>query len=284
MDREELTPSPSLAVVGVGAMGGAVVRRLLACSVPTLVYDVDNGAVARAVAAGATAAESLSEVGEADIVLLFLADDRQVEQVLDGDGGLLVRLERGSTVVIQSTVHPETCRRMSERAAERGVDVLDAPVTGAVVGAERGVLTTFVGGERSAAERVRPTLSSFSRHVLYMGGIGSGQITKLMNNLLVMMNALVASEALRVVEGLGLDPASVRAAVLEGSGASRALAGTDADGFGAPWESLRKTLEDRQNPIAFKDFGLALELARGVGVSSPLAAAGWAFLTNADAT
>jgi predicted TIM-barrel fold metal-dependent hydrolase len=182
---------------------------------------------------------------------------------------------------VQSTVHPDICRQAATWTAAKGVDLLDAPVSGGVPAALGGLLTTFVGGEHALFDRVRPVLAEFCGQIFHMGPLGAGQITKLTNNSLSLLNTIAAIEALETAAAHGLDPERVRAAVLEGTGMSRALAGTNEHGFGTAWEQRKDLLSrSRGSRVAQKDLSLEVRLAEEAGVSGRLTAAGLAALTG----
>ena len=154
-----------------------------------------------------------------DIVLLVLRDDDDVTGVLD-DGGVLAALRPGSIVVNHGTGDPQAARLLADRAAERGIAVLDAPVSGGGPGAERRALTTIVGGDRRAFEAARPVFDTFSSAVVHMGQAGAGQQAKLLNNALTMANLKNAEDVFALAASTGVDVAALRAMLASSSGGS----------------------------------------------------------------
>jgi 3-hydroxyisobutyrate dehydrogenase-like beta-hydroxyacid dehydrogenase len=156
-----------------------------------------------------------------DVVGLCVSTDDDVMQVVTGR--LLGGLRPGSVVVNHGTGTPRNAVRLTQACARAGVDVLDAPVSGGRPAAQARTLTTMVGGPQPVAERCEPVFRSFSRHVVYLGGTGSGQTAKLFNNALVMMNQASIAEIIELAAGLGMDPATLAEVLKLGSGSSSAL-------------------------------------------------------------
>jgi 3-hydroxyisobutyrate dehydrogenase-like beta-hydroxyacid dehydrogenase len=156
-----------------------------------------------------------------DVVGLCVSTDDDVMQVVTGR--LLGGLRPGSVVVNHGTGTPRNAVRLTQACARAGVDVLDAPVSGGRPAAQARTLTTMVGGPQPVAERCEPVFRSFSRHVVYLGGTGSGQTAKLFNNALLMMNQASIAEIIELAAGLGMDPATLAEVLKLGSGSSSAL-------------------------------------------------------------
>jgi 3-hydroxyisobutyrate dehydrogenase-like beta-hydroxyacid dehydrogenase len=169
-------------------------------------------------------AGSPAELGShSDLVCLCVVGDADVEEVLAGDDGVLAGMSDGGIVAIHSTVHPDTCSAIAESAAGKGVSVVDAPVSGgAAVAAER-QLVVMVGGEDQAVERCRPVFETYGDLVVHLGGLGSGQIAKLLNNLLFTANLGIANATLLLGETLGVDRASLMEVLPHSSANSKAL-------------------------------------------------------------
>lgn len=165
-----------------------------------------------------------------EVVCLCVRADDDVETVCRGDDGVLAGLAPGATLVVHSTVHPDTVRRLAEDATALGIDVLDAPVSGANAAAE-GKLVTIVGGDDAVLERVRPVLATHSDRIFHVGAIGAGQVAKLVNNALFTAQLGLAGGALHAGEALGLDPAVLRQVLAASS--SRSFAMDVQSGFGA---------------------------------------------------
>ncbi|MEV5712889.1 NAD(P)-dependent oxidoreductase [Amycolatopsis mediterranei] len=189
------------AVVGLGTMGGAVARRLLAEGFPTLVHDVDPAAVARLVELGATAC-SPDEAGAADVIITSLPNDRIVTDVVLGSG--VLKSWAGRVLVELSTTLPDTVKAIADAAAPHGVAVVDCPVSGGPGEALAGKLVQLAGADADALERARPVLAALGT-IEHVGAVGHGKTVKLLNNLMAMGSIVVAAEAFTLGVRLGLD-------------------------------------------------------------------------------
>lgn len=195
----------TVGLVGVGTMGSRMVARLLEFGHSVVARDITPEAEHRAAQAGATVVGSPAEVARrANLVLLSLPAPADVDQVVAGDDGLLAGAQQGTIIVDLSTVDPDTTRHNAARAAAVGVGYLDAPVLGRPLGC--GKWTLPVGGEPSALERARPILDVFAARVIHVGPSGSGNIIKLLNNMMFSAINAVTAEVLAVCAVLGMDP------------------------------------------------------------------------------
>jgi 3-hydroxyisobutyrate dehydrogenase len=269
----------TIGFVGLGNMGEPMVRRLAADGYEVRAYDVAEQARARlAGTAGVTLATSASDVAVgADLVILMLPDSNVVEQVLLGDG-LLDQVRPPALIADMSSSEPARTRALAERAAGRGVTLVDAPVSGGVVGARGGSLTIMTGGPADALARVGPVLSVLGARVVHAGDIpGAGHAIKALNNLMSAAHLLASSEAMLAGQAFGLDPAVMLDIVNSSSGRSGStqnkwpnyiLPGTYDSGFS----------------IAFmvKDMKIALQLADAAGTPAPLSRAAVAAWARAD--
>lgn len=238
-------------VIGLGAMGLQMARHMTAKGFDVLGHDIDAGAMARANEQQLKTASAADVAGHAEVVIVMVATDAQVQAVIRD---LLQGLSPGAVICIASSVSPETCRQMAALAAERGVGVLDTPVVLGQEAANNGTLTIYVGGEEQWLERARPALSAFGAKVLHLGGMGSGQIAKTINNLLLWSCMAANFEALTLAKRLGADIPRLVAALGAGSGANWSL---------SRWgKSTGKWAE--------KDMDVALELAQAAKVPVPL--------------
>lgn len=143
---------------------------------------------------------------ESDLVCLCVVGDADVEEVISGDNGVLAGLSPGGIIAIHSTVHPDTCRRLAQHCADKGVSVIDAPVSGGGPAAAAGTLLVMVGGDADVVDRCRPVFETYADPVVHLGDLGSGQVTKLLNNLLFTANLGTAATALALGEQLGWPP------------------------------------------------------------------------------
>jgi 3-hydroxyisobutyrate dehydrogenase-like beta-hydroxyacid dehydrogenase len=252
----------SVAVIGTGRMGGAMVGRLSGSGYEVVVY---NRTTARArQVADATGALVAGTAGEAaaraDVVLVSLADDAAVEAAYAGPDGLAAGLRDGAVVLETSTVSPATVRGLEPLVAKRGADLLDAPVSGSVPIVERGELTFMVGGDAAALDRVGPVLARLASRVFHLGALGSGAIMKLAVNAVVLGLNQSLAEALVLAEKAGLDRAKVYE-VFANSAVAAPFVHYKRDSFERPDEA----------PVAFmldlvaKDLSLIDELAHTVG-------------------
>jgi 3-hydroxyisobutyrate dehydrogenase-like beta-hydroxyacid dehydrogenase len=241
-------------VIGLGAMGLQMARHMVAKGFEVAGFDVDIDAMRRAVGHGVKTCLSAAQVGQhAEVVIIMVANDSQVDEVI-AQSGLLDRLARGAVICIASSCAPETCRRMEEIAAAKGIGVLDCPVVLGQEAANNGIVTCYVGGEAQWLARAQPVLASFSAQVLHLGPAGMGQIAKTINNMLLWACMAANFEALTLAKQLGADVPRLVAALGHGSGANWSL---------ARWgKSTGKWSE--------KDMDVALELAQEAKVPMPL--------------
>lgn len=238
-------------VIGLGAMGLQMAKHMAAKTFDVVGHDIDVAAVNRAQALGLRTGTPAEVARHSEVVVVMVATDEQVQDVVRG---LLQNLARGVVVCIASSVAPDTCRRMTALAAERGVGVLDTPVVLGQKAADDGTLTIYVGGEPQWLEQARPVLSAFGGKVLHLGPSGTGQIAKTINNMLLWACMTANFEALTLARQLGADIPRLVAALGEGSGANWSL---------SRWgQGTGKWAE--------KDMDVALELAQSAKVPVPL--------------
>jgi 3-hydroxyisobutyrate dehydrogenase len=158
----------------------------------------------------------------ADVVITCLPNSPDVLTLLDGDTGLLAGMKRGAAVVDCTSGIPAMSRAIAQRLRERGVDFIDAPVSGGVSGAEKGALTVMVGGEAAVLERVRPVLTSFGQKIVHCGGVGAGDALKAVNNALLAVHIWSAAEGLALLRKAGVAPAVALDVINASSGRSNA--------------------------------------------------------------
>jgi 3-hydroxyisobutyrate dehydrogenase len=189
--------------VGLGNMGGRITRRIVAGGYSVVGYDVDPPRVADACA---TLVSSPMEVATvADVVLLSLPDSPIVEAVVLGDEGILGGARPGQVVVDLSTSSPSSTVELHRRLGERGIDFVDAGISGGAAAAEQGTLTIMAGGAEAALDRVRPVLDTFSSRVYHMGGSGAGHTAKLLNNFLNGVSLAATAEVMVAARKAGLE-------------------------------------------------------------------------------
>lgn len=252
--------------VGTGTMGNPMARHLIDAGHELTVYDLRPAATANLREMGARGADSPRAAAEgSDVVFTSLPGPADVEDaVLDPEHGVLAGLASGTAYIDLSTNSPVVFRRIAESCRERGVDALDAPVSGGSAGAENGTLAVMVGADAPAFERCRPLLERFGPNVYHVGEPGAGNVAKLINNLLFFSNFIAGAEALLIGAKAGVDVGQLAEIITKSSGNSlainvfpRILAGEYGFNFSVD--------------LAAKDVGLAHELARDVGAPARIA-------------
>ena len=252
--------------IGVGNMGGPMARNLAAAGHEVAVHDLVADLVAACVAAGAAAAGSArAAVADAEVVVSMLPASEHVRR-LYVDDGLLDVIDPSATVIDCSTIAPATARAVAARAAERGVDMLDAPVSGGTAGAENATLTFMVGGAAVVLERVRPLLEQMGANVFHAGGPGAGQTAKVCNNMLLAAQMTATAEALALGAAGGLDPATLSAIMQRSSGGNWPL------NVYNPWPGVMEGVPASRGyeggflvDLMIKDLELALDAATESG-------------------
>jgi 3-hydroxyisobutyrate dehydrogenase-like beta-hydroxyacid dehydrogenase len=216
--------TPTAGVVGLGAMGRPAAEYLAASPFETFAYDVDAAALDAIEKKGATTTSSLRELAEmSTVVFVFVPSDDDVRTVCLGEDGLLAGARPGSVLAICSSALPETCDAVAAAGREKGVDVLDAALTGGVRGAEAGEINLLVGGDEAVLDRIRPLLDPWCGSVHHLGGLGAGQVGKTVNNLVHWAQISAINEALRFGQRLGVAPSKLREALKDGPTDSRTL-------------------------------------------------------------
>ncbi len=217
--------SKRVGFIGMGIMGRPMSLNLLRAGFDVTVYNRTPGKTQEVVAAGAKEAASPKELAEAsDYIITCVTGPEDVKEVVLGPGGVIEGAKPGSVVIDMSTISPEATRAIAAALAEKQVHMLDAPVSGGDIGAIRGTLTIMVGGEKEIVERCMPLFEAMGKTITHIGPVGSGQVTKLVNQVLIAVNLLAASEALTFAAKCGVDPEKVLAAVTAGSAGSWQLA------------------------------------------------------------
>jgi 3-hydroxyisobutyrate dehydrogenase-like beta-hydroxyacid dehydrogenase len=259
----------TVAVVGAGRMGGAMVGTLRRADVDVVVFNrTRDKAAAVAAPTGARVAGTAAEAATAaDVVISSLADDAAVQDAYGGPQGLAAGLRPGTVVLESSTIDPQTVRALRPLVEERGASLLDAPVSGSVPLVERGELTVMVGGDAAALERARPVLDALAANVFHVGELGAGATVKLVVNAILHGLNLALSEGLVLAEKAGVARTAVYEVV-----ANSAVA--------APYVHYKRAAFERpaETPVAFsldlaaKDLDLALGLAERAGATMEQAA------------
>jgi len=259
--------SEKVGFVGLGIMGRPMARNLMKAGYDLMAYNRSRGAIEELVAEGAVAAGSPKEVAESsDVVFTMLPGPPEVEKVVAGEEGLLRGAREGSLLVDMSTSSPILARELARDARQRGVGMLDAPVSGGDVGAKEGTLSIMVGGSEEDFERAKPLFEIMGKTVVHVGESGAGQTVKACNQIVVALTIEAVSEALVLGSKAGVDPMNV-IEVLSGG-----LAGNKVMEVKA--EKLLSHNFEPGGKVEFhhKDLGIALEAGREYGVSLPVTA------------
>ncbi len=206
--------------IGLGMQGGPMAEMILAAGFPLHVWARRPSVTAHFAKAGAIAEpDPAALAAHVDVLGVCVTADEDVKAVVY-EGGVLEGLRTGSALLLHSTVHPQTNIELARRGRERGVDILEAPVSGSARAARAKTLVVFAGGDARVLEHVRPVLASYADPILHFGDVGSGATAKLINNLLMVAHLSVANRALEIGRAAGLSPGLLRQAVLAGTGRS----------------------------------------------------------------
>ena len=253
--------------IGLGIMGKPMARNLMEAGHDVTVFNRSRGKVDELAGEGATAADSPRQVAETcDIIVTILPDSPQVREVMEGEDGVLAGASEGDLVVDMSTISPVVTRELAEVAAEQGVHLLDAPVSGGEPGAIAGKLSIMVGGSDEDFARAEPLFEAMGT-ALHVGPAGAGQVVKACNQVIVALNIAAVSEGLVLASKAGVEPAKVLDAISGGLAGSKVM------------EAKREKFLDHEFAPGFrvelhhKDTGIALATAREFGVTLPFTAA-----------
>jgi 3-hydroxyisobutyrate dehydrogenase len=251
-----------LGFIGLGTMGHGMAANLVAAGNRLTVW---NRSPDKAVDLVCDVALDPADLGRAsDIVFVCVSDTPDVAEVVFGERGVIEGMAQRAILVDHSTISPRATREFSARAAERGVVWLDAPVSGGSEGAVNGTLAVMVGGPLEALDRARPFMDTYSRTITHVGEEpGSGQMVKAVNQVLVSLNELAASEALLLAQGAGLDLGTTLAAVEGGAAGSWMLSNRGPQMIARDWRP-GFTID-----LQLKDLRLVLEAADEIGIPLP---------------
>jgi len=266
--------APTVGLIGLGLMGKPMGRNLLKAGFPLVVWNRTASKAEDLIREGAKLAASPRDAAaQADVLVTIVSDPPALEEVVFGPEGALEGFRRGSVFVDSSTISPDLARREAAACAERGVDFLDAPVTGGTWGAEKGELVFMVGGKAEVFERTKPVFEAMGKRFFLLGPNGSGQIVKLAMNLILALEVQALAEAM----------ALVRTAGIKGERLSEVL--QSSMGRSALMDVKAPLILKNEYPASFplrlmhKDVRLALELAREQGIELPAGAAAFATYT-----
>ncbi|MDR3592322.1 MAG: 2-hydroxy-3-oxopropionate reductase [Negativicutes bacterium] len=254
--------------IGLGIMGKPMSKNLLKAGYELVVCDVVKAAVDEVVAAGAKAVATPREVAQqAEIVITMLPNSPHVKQVVLGENGVIEGVKPGSIVVDMSSIAPLVSREVAAKLAEKGAEMLDAPVSGGEPKAIDGTLSVMVGGKKEVFDKCYPILKNMAGSVVLTGDVGAGNVTKLANQIIVALNIAAMSEALVLATKAGVEPDLVYQAIRGG------LAGSTVLDAKAPLVMDRKFDPGFRINLHIKDLNNVLETSHEIGVSLPLTAA-----------
>jgi 3-hydroxyisobutyrate dehydrogenase-like beta-hydroxyacid dehydrogenase len=252
--------SERIGYIGLGIMGGGMVRNLLAAGHDVTVWNRTVSKAEAMAAHGAKVAASPAALAAGvDIVMMCVSDTPDVEAVVSGPEGVLDGLGGGELVVDHSTISPSATRELAAAVTAEGASWVDAPVSGGSEGAERGTLSIMVGGSDTDVARARPYFEAYGTTITHVGGISAGQSVKLVNQILVVVNQLAASEALLFAKAAGLDLDATLTAVSGGAAGSWMLSNRGPQMLADDWRP-GFTIDLQQ-----KDLRLVLDAARELG-------------------
>lgn len=260
--------------IGVGTMGKPMATNLLKAGHPLSVFDVNAAAVEELARLGAEPAGSAAAAcATADLAITMLPSSPHVEAAVLGPAGVLEGLRPGTTLIEMSTIDPGVTRKVARAAAERGVNMIDAPVSGSLPKAIDGTLTIMVGGPRAVFEACLPILQVMGETIIHVGDVGMGETVKLCNNLIAAISQIAVSEAFAIGLAAGADPKVLHQVITRSSGdcwvvrtrppCAGLVEGAPVDNGWAP---------GFMTDLMLKDVGLALSLARSVGTTSIMGA------------
>ena len=249
-------------------MGTPMARNLLNAGHSVTVYARRPEAIARLLDAGACAAASPAAVAsQSDITLTMVTDTAAVEEIMLGTRGVIHGARPGTVAIDHSTIAPEAARRIASDLKARGIEMLDAPVSGGVIAAEAAALSIMVGGDEPVYQRCRPILSSLGKTITYIGPSGAGQVAKACNQICTIVNQQAAAEAMLMAERSGVDPRRVLHAMMAGFAASRMLE------LQAPKMIARQFDGKIESRLHHKDIQIVLQMAGRLGIELPASGA-----------
>jgi len=211
----------SVGFIGLGIMGGPMAGHILSNQYPLTIYNRTRSKTEELASQGAQVVNSPAEVAAAsEVTITIVSDSPDVEDVVAGPDGVLEGIKPNSVVIDMSTISPEVERQLDEKLRAKDCSLIDAPVSGGDVGAQNATLAIMAGGDREVFEKILPLLEVMGKSIIYCGPVGSGQLTKLCNQILVAVNLLAVSEALVFARKNGLDSSVMIDAVKGGAAGS----------------------------------------------------------------
>lgn len=253
--------SETIGFIGLGIMGRGMARNLLKAGFSVTVWNRTASVMDPLAEAGAKVGASPADVAaKSDIIITCVSDTPDVEAVILGDNGVIHGVKAGSLVVDMSTISPQVTQSIAAKLAEKGVLMLDAPISGGSEGAANGTLSIMVGGDAAQVERAMPAFQAMGKAITHVGANGAGQTVKLVNQILVVVNMLAVGEALLFAQAGGLDLQKTLEAVKAGAAGSWMLSNRGPQVINRDWRP--GFMVDLQQ----KDLRLALKAADELGV------------------
>ena len=255
----------TIGFIGVGIMGMPMAKNLIDENYKVIAYDIDDKALNEIVDYGATKTKSNKKVAEkSDLILTMLPDSSDVEEVVLGEKGLIEGLKQGQTLIDMSSITPLVTQKISKKLEAKGVEMLDAPVSGGQEGAEKGTVAFMVGGKKKVFDKYKDILKIMGGSVILVGDIGAGQTTKLVNQVIVGINIAAVAEALTLGKKAGVDPEKIVKAIENGLAGSQCLE-----------DKAPRMLNGEYDPgfkikLHVKDLNNVLKTTRELNTSMPL--------------
>lgn len=252
--------------IGLGQMGGNMAARLIEAGFDVCGYDINPAARQKLIEDGGAAAESIAQaLNGRSVVMTSLPDPRTVHRAFLAQDGIVPLAAEGSLLIDLSTIDPDTIREVGRAAAERGLKVVDSPVSGSPKDSRAGTLTIMVGGERGDLEEAEPYLSALGTSRLFTGGVGTAKIVKIVNNMMAMGNVLVASEAFALGVTAGVEPQMLYDVLSVSGGRSHHFVNRFKNALKGNFEPGFKI------ELGEKDLALGVDLGRAMKVPTPAA-------------
>ncbi|MDP2719349.1 MAG: NAD(P)-dependent oxidoreductase [Dehalococcoidia bacterium] len=258
--------------IGIGVMGNPMSKNLLKAGFDVTVFDLVRSRAMEAVKAGAKIATSDAKVAEnSDIVIVMVYDTDDARRAIFGRRGVWETVRPGTTIIFTCTIDPFFCKEVAAKGKQKGINVLDVAVSGAGQPVRDGTVTLLAGGDKAVLDRCMPVLTAMGKKVYHLGGIGSGEITKICNNYIISTTSAMISDCIKIASRAGLDLDKFHEALMNSSARSNTLEKN--------WGSLsRETNKSGEKVVKkaprnlFKDLRLAAGLGTSYGIKVPLAA------------
>lgn len=261
-----------VAFIGAGSMGAPMARRVRAAGLDVLICDLNQATLDAFAREGTATTSSAADCATADVIIVLLANDAQIESALTGERGVASAIVAGTNPVIcmMSTTLPATLDRVRDPLHAAGARLIDAPISGGIVGAEKGTLSIMMGGDTEDVEYVRPVMEAMGERLFHCGALGSAEVIKIVNNMLCVANMFLTAEAVELAEryGVSFEQLSPILSVSTGLNFLTADAAIGRAQYAA-WAHSEEAYESIHR-IVSKDLHLALKLAEAPGLKPGL--------------